>query len=68
MSNEKQMGWVCPVCGRVYAPWVPECTWHRATPHELMSEAASDNNMKVIMDNLEIDWLHHDGKTKGNIK
>ena len=22
-------GWVCPVCGRVYAPWVPECTYHK---------------------------------------
>lgn len=24
----KQSGWVCPVCGRVFAPWVPECTYH----------------------------------------
>lgn len=20
-------GWVCPKCGRVYAPYIPEC-WH----------------------------------------
>jgi len=21
-----QQGWQCPVCGRVYAPWMSECT------------------------------------------
>jgi len=22
-----QEGWVCPRCGRVYAPWVAMCSW-----------------------------------------
>lgn len=21
-------GWVCPICGRVFAPWVMECPYH----------------------------------------
>ena len=21
-----KQGWQCPVCGRVYAPWMPSCT------------------------------------------
>lgn len=21
----KDKGWICPKCGRVYAPWVPSC-------------------------------------------
>jgi len=25
MTPPKQ-GWVCPNCGNVYAPWMPECT------------------------------------------
>lgn len=24
MSKSNQ-GWICPKCGRVYAPWVPSC-------------------------------------------
>lgn len=23
--NMSKEGWVCPICGRVNAPWVPEC-------------------------------------------
>ena len=22
-------GWICPKCGRVLAPWVPECPCHK---------------------------------------
>jgi len=25
-----QMGWVCPMCGRVFAPWIRECDSHGA--------------------------------------
>lgn len=24
-----QQGWQCPVCGKVYAPWVSECDCHK---------------------------------------
>lgn len=24
-------GWVCPVCGHVWAPWVTNCTWDHLT-------------------------------------
>ena len=25
VDNEYQVGWVCPKCGRVLAPWMSEC-------------------------------------------
>ena len=27
MSKENKNGWICPKCGRVYAPWVDKCQY-----------------------------------------
>ena len=27
MSKENKNGWVCPKCGRVYAPWIDKCQY-----------------------------------------
>lgn len=29
-TKKYQMGWVCPKCGRVLAPWVAVCPCHRS--------------------------------------
>jgi len=29
-TTTTQMGWVCPMCGRVFAPWIRECDSHGA--------------------------------------
>ena len=27
MSKDETKGWICPKCGRVYAPWVDKCQY-----------------------------------------
>ena len=27
MSKDETKGWICPKCGRVYAPWVNKCQY-----------------------------------------
>lgn len=27
MSKNETKGWICPKCGRVYAPWVDKCQY-----------------------------------------
>ncbi len=27
MSKNKTEGWICPKCGRVYAPWIDKCQY-----------------------------------------
>ena len=65
-ATGKQAGWICPICGRVYAPWVPECTWHDPGKmnngfNDLMSGEA--NKYKELVDSSNIDWPHKDSKT-----
>ena len=27
MSKDETKGWICPKCGRVYAPWMDKCQY-----------------------------------------
>lgn len=27
MSKDETKGWICPKCGRVYAPWIDKCQY-----------------------------------------
>lgn len=47
-----QQGWQCPVCGRVFAPWVWECP------------CGGNGRLTYTSDRTSpIDWTHHDSKT-----
>ena len=30
-SGYPQQGWQCPACGKVLAPWMPNCNCHETT-------------------------------------
>lgn len=51
-SLQANQGWQCPVCGKVNAPWMPECDCHRRT-------SVTTNNTGTG----NVDWLHHESKT-----
>ena len=38
MNNE---GWICPKCGKVHAPWVPECDCYKQTNTQEMVKTFS---------------------------
>ena len=41
-----QAGLVCPICGRVFAPWVPECTWHNPELTNMYTATQVDTSTK----------------------
>lgn len=49
-----QEGWRCPICGRVFAPWVPECTY----PH-----TTNKFNTQPEVRISQITWPHKDTLT-----
>ena len=62
-ATGRQAGWVCPICGRVYAPWVPECTWHEPGKSNI---AYSDHATPIrdFMVNPKIDYVHKENVTR----
>ena len=45
-----QEGWICPKCGRVMAPWVPECSCNYA-----FKDNVCTNTLKVTTGGSELD-------------
>ena len=43
-SIPPQQGWQCPVCGRVYAPWMSECSHCGNSVVTTSSGTRADNN------------------------
>ena len=55
-------GWICPVCGKVHAPWVPSCECNGQIKYNInqgtntisstmdMKVETSNNNTQMICD------------------
>lgn len=44
-------GWKCPVCGRILAPWVPECPCNGfSNPRDITCQVKNKNGLKSIFE------------------
>lgn len=39
-------GWICPKCGKVLAPWVPECDCYRSQTNSQYSDTQQLNTLR----------------------
>ena len=69
MAELHLAGWKCPICGRVYAPWVPECTYH-GPGYTNVDIPKSDTPVRDFMthpqvntDQFMIDYTHKESRT-----
>lgn len=60
-------GWKCPVCGRVLAPWVPECPCNGfSNPRDITCQVKNKNVSKSILEGQmnhipQFDSIYGDG-------
>lgn len=50
-SIPPQTGWVCPLCGKVNAPWAPSCDCHiKSKPKQKMAATYDENSSTTNTD------------------
>ena len=53
MQVTGQYGWICPKCGRVLAPFVPECPCRGQGPETWTTTSTSSGNKTITLHNNE---------------
>lgn len=49
-SIPPQTGWVCPLCGKVNAPWAPSCDCHIKSKPKQMAATYDENSSTTNTD------------------
>ena len=51
INNYGQIGWVCPLCGRIWSPYVRECTCNQFyDPSRITCRIENENGCKSIFE------------------
>lgn len=51
INNYGQIGWVCPLCGRIWSPYVRECTCNQFfDPSRITCRIENENGSKSILE------------------
>ena len=51
INNYGQIGWVCPLCGRIWSPYVRECTCNQFfDPSRITCQSENKNGSKSIFE------------------
>ena len=51
INNYGQIGWVCPLCGRIWSPYVQECTCNQFyDPSRITCRIENENGSKSILE------------------
>lgn len=53
-----KQGWICPVCGTVYAPWVPKCeNEHNTQPAQQPAERMDPRELNINKEIMQ-EWVY----------